>query len=198
MKKIDLDPQYGTKPVAGSLLDAIYRRHTTRFFTPEPLSHRHLSQIMWAAYGINRADGHRTVPSAMGLYPLRIYVFMSDGVYLYNATDSSLTMVVAGDHRDKAGMQDFVAEAPVSIVIYSDYSTFCTGDAETDKILKGNEAWMSALDAGAATENIYLYCSSENINVVERMMVDNEASSALLGLPSSYHFQVAMTVGYGN
>lgn len=56
---------------------------------------------------------------------------------------------------------------------------------------------MSSLDAGAVAENVYLYCSSEGINVVERMMVDSDTVGRLLSLPDSYHFQVALTVGYG-
>lgn len=197
MKNLSLDPQQDRKAAPCTLLDAIHRRHTSRIFIPKALSRRHLSQLMWAAYGINRADGHRTVPSAMGLYPLRIYAFMPEGVYLYNPVDSTLEAVVEGDHRTLAGMQDFVPEAPISIVIYSDYDTFHTGNPDVDKVFEGNEAWVSALDAGAVAENVYLYCSSEDINVVERMMVDAAAVAQLLGLPPSYHFQIAMTVGYG-
>ena len=55
---------------------------------------------------------------------------------------------------------------------------------------------MAALDAGAVAENIYLYCASEGINVVERMMLDDRRFSLLTGLPDSARFQVAMTVGY--
>lgn len=197
MQNISLTPQLRHKPAPGTLLDAIYRRHTSRLFIPKPLSPVHLSQLMWSAYGINRADGHRTVPAAMGLYPLRIYVFMPDGVYLYNPVDSTLEAIAPGDHRDKAGMQDFVPEAPISLVIFSDFEAFHTGNPEIDKAMAGHEAWASALDAGAVAENVYLYCSSEDINVVERMMVDVPAVKSLLDLPDSYHFQVAMTVGYG-
>lgn len=197
MQNISLTPQMGLKPAPGTLLDAIYRRRTSRLFIPKPLSPRHLSQLMWAAYGINRPDGHRTVPAAMGLYPLRIYAFMPGGVYLYNPEYSILEAIVEGDHRKIAGMQDFVPEAPISIIIFSDFDTFRTGKPEVDKAMEGNEAWASALDAGAVAENIYLYCSSEDINVVERMMVDVPAVKKLLSLPESCHFQVAMTVGYG-
>lgn len=197
MKNILLIPQQAHKPAPGTLLDAIYRRHTDRFFSPKPLDAEHLSQLLWAAYGINRPDGHRTVPSAMALYPLRIYAFMPEGVYLYNPVESRLEAVAEGDHRAAAGMQDFVASAPLNLVIYSDYDALRTGDSHTDKMMEGLKAAMSALDAGAVAENVYLYCSSEGINVVERMMVDSDAVARLLSLPDSYHFQVALSVGYG-
>lgn len=197
MQNISLTPVQQHKPAPGTLLDAIYRRHTSRIFIPKPLSTKHLSQLMWAAYGINRPDGHRTVPAAMGLYPLRIYAFMPDGVYLYNPVESVLEAIAPGDHRDIAGVQHFVPEAPISLVIFSDFEAFHTGNPEIDNALAGHEAWASALDAGAVAENIYLFCSSEDINVVERMMVDVPAVKKLLALPDSYRFQVAMTVGYG-
>lgn len=197
MKNISLIPQQAHKPAPGTLLDAIYRRHTDRFFSPKPLDAEHLSQLLWAAYGINRPDGHRTVPSAMALYPLRIYAFMPEGVYLYNPVELRLEAVAEGDHRAAAGMQDFVASAPLNLVIYSDYDALRTGDPHTDKMMEGLKAAMSALDTGAVAENVYLYCSSEGINVVERMMVDSDAVARLLSLPDSYHFQVALSVGYG-
>lgn len=197
MQNIVLSPQQQHKPAPGSLLDAIYRRHTSRLFIARPLSATHLSQLLWAAYGINRTDGHRTVPAAMGLYPLRIYAFMPSGVYLYNPVDSVLEAVAVGDFRSYAGMQDFVPEAPISLVIFSDFDAFRTGNPEIDTVMAGHEAWASALDAGAVAENVYLYCSAEDINVVERMMVDVPSVKKLLDLPDSYRFQVALTVGYG-
>lgn len=197
MKNISLIPQPAHKPAPGTLLDAIYRRHTDRLFSPKPLSAEHLSQLLWAAYGINRPDGHRTVPSAMALYPLRIFAFLPEGVYLYNPVESRLEAVAEGDHRAAAGLQDFVAGAPLNLVIYSDYNAQSTDDPHTDKMMEPLKAVMSSLDAGAVAENVYLYCSSEGINVVERMMVDSDTVGRLLSLPDSYHFQVALTVGYG-
>lgn len=175
---------------------AMMRRHSTREFFSKPLSLDTLSEVFWAAYGVNRTEGKRTVPSAMGLYPLEIYGFTAEGVYKYNPESHSLTMITGKDLRVKSGTQDFVAGAPLDVVIYSDYDKFITGNPETDDMIRGNEERMSLLDAGAVTENVYLYCSSEHINVVERAMVDQTALSKELNLPSNYHFQVAMSVGY--
>lgn len=194
--KIDLIPQNGKKAAPGTLLDALHRRHTTREFSPEPLSDRHLSQVLWAAYGINRPDGHRTAPAGMALYALRIYVFLQDAIYLYNPEKNELAEIVKGDFRGMAGLQDFVASAPMNIAIYANYADFVTGDSKTDEALKKGADRMAALDAGASAENVYLYCASENIAVVERMMFDDNGFRKLVGLADSEVFQVAMTVGY--
>lgn len=175
---------------------AMMRRHSTREFFSKPLSLDTLSEVFWAAYGVNRTEGKRTVPSAMGLYPLEIYGFTAEGVYKYNPESHTLTKVTDKDLRAKSGSQEFVAGAPLDLVIYTDYKKFVTGNPDIDNMVKGQEDRISLLDAGAVTENIYLYCSSEQINVVERAMVDEKALSEALGLSSSRHFIVAMSIGY--
>lgn len=175
---------------------AMMRRHSTRDFFSKPLSLDTLSEVFWAAYGVNRSDGKRTVPSAYGLYPLEIYGFTAEGVFKYNPEEHTLTKITDKDLRAKSGNQDFVAGAPLDIVIYSNYDKFSTGDINTDSAIKGHEGRLSLLDAGAVTENIYLYCSSEQINVVERAMVDESSLNKALGIPASTHFIVAMSIGY--
>lgn len=175
---------------------AMMRRHSTREFFSKPLSLDTLSEVFWAAYGVNRTEGKRTVPLAMGLYPLEIYGFTAEGVYKYNPESHTLTKVTDKDLRAKSGSQEFVAGAPLDLVIYTDYKKFVTGNPDIDNMVKGQEDRISLLDAGAVTENIYLYCSSEQINVVERAMVDEKALSEALGLSSSRHFIVAMSIGY--
>lgn len=175
---------------------AMMRRHSTRDFFSKPLSLDTLSEVFWAAYGVNRTEGKRTVPSAYGLYPLEIYGFTAQGVYKYNPEEHTLTEVSDKDLRAKSGNQDFVANAPLDIAIYSNYDKFATGNADIDNAIKGNESRLSFLDAGAVTENIYLYCSSEQINVVERALVDKKALREALDIPDSSHFIVAMSVGY--
>lgn len=193
---ITLQGQCGSKAAPGTLLDSLHRRHTSRAFAATPLSERHLSQLLWAAYGVNRPDGHRTAPAAMGLYALRIYVFLPEAIYLYRPNTDSLTPIVAGDYRGMAGMQDFVGTAPFNMAIYANYADFVTGNPDYDRAIVGHEDRMAALDAGAVAENVYLYCASEGLNVVERMMFDDKAFRKVAGLSDDEKFQVAMTVGY--
>lgn len=194
-RNIQLDPDVVANPAPQTVMGALMSRHTSREFADRPLTEANLSQLLWCAYGINRPDSRRTAPAAMGIYALRIYVFTSNGVYLYNAAGHTLSSVREGDMRHLAGMQDFVAKAPLSLVIFSDFDAF-KGDPEVERIIGGHEQWMSALDAGASAENVYLYCAAQGINVVERMMVDASLLKKELSLPESYHFQVALTAGY--
>lgn len=179
-----------------SVMNALGHRHTSREFAPQPLSLRDISGILWSAYGINRPDGRRTTPSAIGVYPLRIYVFTSEGVYLYRPDRNLLEEKVAGDYRMMAGTQDFVETAPMSLLIFSDYAEFDSAGPRMAALIKGHEERASALDAGASAENMYLYCSENNINTVERMMVDEQGVKKFLGLPDSCHFMTAMSMGY--
>ena len=140
---IALHNQTLSKAAPGTLLDALQRRRTAREFSPEELNDRHLSQLLWAAYGINRIDGRRTAPAAMGIYALRIYAILPDGIYSYRPEGNELIEILAGDFRGFSGKQDFVADAPLNIVIYADYKAFRTGDPKVDEVLSGHgAAWQ--------------------------------------------------------
>ena len=99
-----------------SVMKALSDRHSDREFAVKELSLQDLSDLLWAANGINRPDGKRTAPSALNKQDIDVYVIMKEGAYLYDAKDNSLQPVAAGDHRAAvAGGQDFVKSAPVSI-----------------------------------------------------------------------------------
>lgn len=175
---------------------ALSRRHSAREFDGKPLSLKNLSELLWAMYGVNGDDAHRTVPSALTLYPLRLYVLMQEGVYEYDPIAHALNPLLEGDYRAITGGQDFVAKAAADIAIYSDYNILEHAPQQYLEYVLGHEAWMSRLDAGSVAENAYLYCTCAGINVVERMMFLDEAFGKLIGLDDKHHFQVAMTVGY--
>lgn len=194
---IALCPQTDIKAAPGSLLDALHRRHTSRIFADRPLSLRHISQVLWSAYGMNRHDGKRTVPAPMGIYALKIYVILPQGIYHYRPQTDCLTLLTRCDFRQCDGEPDFARQASVNIAIYADYDAYGTGDPDVDRILSGHEARMAMLNAGAAAENVYLYCASEDINVVERILFNDKAFRTAASLPQSYRFMVALTLGYG-
>ena len=83
--------------------EALQNRRSWREYAPEALSLEELSGVMWAAGGINRPqDGRLTAPSALALYPIRIYAFFPEGVYRYDAKGQKLVRVTEGDHRNLA------------------------------------------------------------------------------------------------
>lgn len=172
-----------------ALLTAMKNRKSDRVFQNKALSDKHLSELMWAAYGVNRENGKRTVPSARAMYPLRIYAVTQNGIYLYNPQKHVLEGVKEGDYRKYCGTQPFVATAPLNIIIVSDYSRL--GDMNDQQ-----KAVYSALDAAHCCQNVYLYCASEGLKVVERAMVNDKELLKQIGLDSNFHFVISQTVGY--
>jgi nitroreductase len=88
-----------------SIMESFSKRSSSRTWADKELSIQDLSNLLWAANGINRPDsGKRTAPSAMNMQDVDIYVFIKSGVYLYDATNHALNLVVAGDHRSEVSM----------------------------------------------------------------------------------------------
>ena len=73
-----------------TLITALENRHSDRSFADKQIDNKTLSTLLWAAYGVNRADGKRTIPTAMGKKDLNVYVFNKDGVWLYDADMNAL------------------------------------------------------------------------------------------------------------
>jgi SagB-type dehydrogenase family enzyme len=161
------------------LMEALNNRSSSRDFSAEELDSQTLSNLMWAAWGINREDGRRTAPSASNKQELELYVSMKSGVYKYNAQDHMLVQVSAQDVRKETGKQAFVEEAPVNIVFVAD---------ETKKGAKD-------VDAGFISQNIYLYCASEGLITVVRLMFDADAVSKALNLSETQVPVLTQTVG---
>jgi len=172
------------------LMEALKARHTTREFKPDPLPAPVLSNLLWAAFGINRPEsGKRTAPSAMNWQVNDIYVFLAGGVYIYEAKAHRLNPVVGEDFRATTGTQDFVKNAPVNLVYVADLAK--TGNASRD-----DRNLYTAVDAGLIVQNVYLFCASEGLATVVRGSVDRPALAKLLKLRPDQRIIVAQTVGY--
>ncbi len=172
------------------LMQALNERSSHREFNSKELTLDHLSELLWAACGINRQEnGKRTAPSAMNWQDVKVYVFMKSGIYLYNEADHQLELKKDGDHRAAAGSQDFVAAAPVNLVYVSDYSLMKQA-AEKDK------EYYAGFDTGFISQNVYLFCASEGLNTVVRASVDHEALHRLMELKPEQHVVAGQTVGY--
>jgi SagB-type dehydrogenase family enzyme len=165
----------GGKP----LMQALKERKSTRggFGPEEKLSMQMLSNLLWAADGVNRPDNHRTAPSAVDWQNIDIYVATADGLFVYDAVQNALKVVTTQDVRAISGLegqasgpmkQDFAKTAPVSLVYVADM-------AKTKGMKYGAEdvgpVW-SAVGVGAIAQNVYLFCASENLACILRAMVD--------------------------
>ncbi|MCC8034346.1 MAG: SagB/ThcOx family dehydrogenase [Rikenellaceae bacterium] len=182
----------------GTLMTVMSKRKSDRDFQTGDLSLKHLSEIMWAAYGSNREDGKKTAPSALALYPLKVYAILSNGIYIYDAVNHQLHPVIEGDLRELAGGFPAAKTAPLNLVFVADYSRYQnTGNEMIDGYLNSPEIRVrfASLDAGHCTQNVYLYCASEGLKAVVRGGVE-AGLMELLSLNENHEFIVAQTIGY--
>jgi SagB-type dehydrogenase family enzyme len=177
----------GGKP----LLQALKERKSTRGFSQEKLSAQTLSDMLWAACGVNRPDGRRTAPSAMNSQEIDLYVTLPDGVYLYEPEPHRLRPVAAGDMRAKTGSQPFVAEAALNLVYVEDQARFKYGHAKPEE-----KIGFASFAAGAIAQNVYLFCASEGLATVLRASADKEGLAKALKLRPEQRVIYAQSVGY--
>ncbi len=172
------------------LMQALMTRHSTREFSAKPLPPQVLSNLLWAANGVNRPQtGRRTAPSAHDWREIDVYVTTAEGAYRYDPSSHTLIRVVAGDIRPLTGMQDYVANAPVNLVFVADLDRMTEASAE-------DKAFYSATDAGFIAQNVYLYSASAGLAVVVRGLVDREVLGTALGLGKHQRIVLAQSVGY--
>ena len=161
-----------------------------RLRAPPPLP----SNLLWSAAGINRPEeGKRTNPTALNTQEIDIYVFTPEGVYLYDFKDNSLRIKAEGDHRalgagTKAFSQDFVLEAPVSLVLVANVGKF---ERKNDF-----NPMMAMADAGIVSQNINLFCAANGLATVPRASMDGDGIRALLNLDASFLPALNNPVGY--
>jgi nitroreductase len=176
----------GGKP----LMEALKDRQTSRSFSSEALSPQMLSNLLWAADGVNRPDGKRTAPTAMNRQEIDVYVAMASGLFLYDAKAHALQPVLLGqDLREKTGMQPFVKDAPVSLVFVADYARMGNG-SDADK------AVLSAADTGFISQNVYLFCASEGLATGVRGLIARDELAQAMKLRPDQKIVLAQCVGY--
>jgi len=148
-----------------------------------------LSNLLWAAFGINRPDsGKRTAPTAMNMQEIDIYVATADGLYLYNAKENALEPILSEDIRAATGPQPFVKDAPVNLVFVADFAKM-RGSEE-------NKVFYSATDTGFVSQNVYLFCASEGLATVVRGYVEKDKLAKVMKLRDDQKIILAQTVGY--
>lgn len=173
-----------------SLMNSLNQRASVRNWAEKEMDKQDLSDLLWAANGINRPEkGLRTAPSAHNAKDIDLYVFTKEGVYLYNPEKHSITMLKKGDFRSQIGKQKYVVDAPVSLILVSDIRRF----KKANKEICLNWA---ALDAGMVSQNISLFCTSANMGTVPRTFFDEDKIKKVLELNPSQHIMLHHPVGY--
>lgn len=176
----------GGKP----LMQALKLRQSAREFSADKLPLQTLSNLLWAAWGINRPDGRRTAPSASNKQEIDVYVTLPEGAYIYDAKANVLNPVASGDLRAATGTQPFPATAALNLVLVADLTK--AGRPATDP----QQAMNIGADAGFIAANAYLFCASEGLATVVRASVDKPVLSKALNLKDTQVVVLAQTVGY--
>jgi SagB-type dehydrogenase family enzyme len=173
------------------VMEAFSLRASSSEFTNTKLSLQDLSDLLFAANGVNRKEnGKRTAPSAMNAQDIDVYAFAEEGVYLYDAKGHVLNPVASGDKRALvAGNQVEFAKAAIILVLVSDISRFKSGD-DSSKL-----SW-AAMDAGIVSENISIFCSGMGLNSRPRATMDLEKLKSVLQLKDSQHLMLNNPVSY--
>ncbi|MFP4366363.1 MAG: nitroreductase family protein [Bacteroidales bacterium] len=171
------------------LFEALNNRQSMRSYSPRELDQQDLSNLLWAAFGINREDGKRTAPSARNRQEVDIYLIMAGGWYKYEPEAHALLKLGNDDLREHAGSQDYVETAPLNLIFVADHERM-TGAGQEER------EFYSAADVGFISQNVYLFCASEGLATVVRGLLDRDRLHQLLKLKASQHVILGQTVGY--
>ncbi len=161
------------------LMQALNERHSVKQFADKEVDNKTLSEILWAAYGINRSGGLRTIPTAMNQKDLEIYVARGDGIWQYNALKHTLRQIRTDNILPLFQTQDYMKNVPL-VLIY-------TGKKEDN---------YPFLHAGSAYQNVGLYAASRGIGAVVRSYFDKDAVAKALNLPNSETVITSQAIGW--
>ncbi len=173
------------------VMTALSQRASVREFDTTSLNMQDLSDILWAANGINRPEeSKKTAPSAINSQDIDVFAFLKDGVYLYNALNHTVERKASGDYRSliSANQEEF-ANAPAFFLIVSDNSKFKYGD-DTQKLVWGG------IDAGLVAQNICIFASSVGLLSRPRASMEQDKIKELLKLKDSQKLMLNVIVSY--
>jgi SagB-type dehydrogenase family enzyme len=173
-----------------TLMQSLKDRRSSREFSGKTLPLEVLSDLLWAACGINRTEiAHRTAPTAMNMQEIDVYAAFADGLYLYDVKENSLVPVVSTDIRELTGKQPFVKDAPLNLIFVADH-------AKMSKLSDENKDFYAATDTGFISQNVYLFCASAGLATVVRGSIDKPALAKAMKLRPDQKIIMAQTVGY--
>ncbi len=175
----------GGKP----LFEALALRRSTREYADRPLPSQVLSDLLWAAFGINRPSGDRTAPFWRLIMVIDVYASLADGVWLFEPKQHALLPHLRADIRAQTGQQDFVGTAPLNLIYVAH------GERMQD-ISPQDRRLYASVDTGFIGQNVYLFCASEGLATVFRGAVDYAKLDRTMQFGKDQFVTFAQTVGY--
>ena len=158
------------------LMDALSARKTDRTFSKEELPLEVVSNLLWAANGINRPNGNRTAPSARNLKEIKIFVVLPSGLYAYLPEENALKAISKEDYRP------IVGKYPLTLLYVAD--------------LGMQSKHFASVDCGFIGQNVYLFSAANGLNAWFRADIQQTVLSAKMRLGLSQEVLFAQTVGY--
>jgi nitroreductase len=180
------------------LMQALKDRRSTRWYSKKEISLQVLSNLLWAAVGVNRPHiGLRTAPQRLSCGGIDIYVATADGVFLYEAKENVLNPIVAEDVRNLSGQQypppgmygGPVGEAPINLIYVWD-------GLKNPRYSDELNLYLAFSLTGFISQNAYLYCASEGLVTVVRLWFAKPALEKKMKLRPEQYATLVQSVGY--
>lgn len=181
-----------------SLEAALWARHSTRAFTRDSVSLADLAQLLWAAQGANRPDGHRTAPSAGATYPLEVLVLparvsgLPAGTYRYRGGPHVLELAQPDDRLPEflasAARAPWIADAAALIVITG------VGERTSRRYGERTERYV-AIEVGHAAQNVALQAAALSLGTTYVGSFVDSAVTRILALPAGERPYAVLPIG---
>jgi nitroreductase len=172
------------------LMEALLLRQSQRKFSTQPLNEQVLSDLLWAAAGVNRpSEGGRTAPSALHAQEVDLHVALPNGLHFYDPMQHALRLEVASDVRRVTGYQDFVDQAALDLIFVADHTRM-------QLVPAARRRSYAFTCAGAMAQNVYLFSASAGLATVVRAWFDHAGLSEAMGLSADHELLLAQTVGH--
>jgi nitroreductase len=172
------------------LMSAIAKRQSVRAYSERRLPDDVLSNLLWAAFGINRRDaGERTAPSWRGGKEIDIYVATPQAVWMYDPAAHALRHVMEGDIRAATGRQSFPATAPLVLI-------YVAGRERMAEAPEQEQYVYAHADAAFIAQNVYLFAASEGLGTVVLGNVEKAELAKTMKLRSNQILTFTQPIGY--
>ncbi len=172
------------------LMEAIAKRQSTRAYADKPLSNETLSNLLWAAFGINRPESsERTAPSWRGSKETDIYVATAEGVRIYEPATHTLQHFMDGDIRADTGRQPYAATAPVVLIYVADRTKMAEAPEQ-------DQTMYAHVDSAFISQNVYLFAAAQGLGTVVLGNVEKAELAKKMNLRGSQILTFTQPVGH--
>lgn len=178
------------------LMKALELRRTKRKWMDSNLTDQEISNLLWSACGITHEEtklskSRRTAPSACNSKEIKVFIALSNGLYLYDENNHQLIKILSKDIRKNIGTQKMMRSAPVGLIYVSDYSKMKSFFFKDE-----NSKWFtSTADTGFISQNVSLYCAAANLNTALLSLVDRDRLHKIMGLAENEKIVYTQVIG---